>query len=131
MAGGQLDFYGDKLLVTGNPDVDADVQLLAKLGLNGHRTTTTKTTTPSLPEAHSAAAGVARAAWPSWSASKRLVARCQLNALDGQISGQAVYLGQPCGFCVGKLLGDAPEVFGQGGRNPPRRYQRRSAHDGP
>jgi biotin synthase len=26
--------------VTGNPDVDADVHLLAKLGLNGHRTTT-------------------------------------------------------------------------------------------
>ncbi len=34
-------FYGDKLLVTGNPDVDADVQLLAKLGLNGPRITTT------------------------------------------------------------------------------------------
>ncbi len=42
------------------------------------------------------------------SASKRLVARCQLNALDGQIGGQAVHLGQPCGVCVGKLLGDAP-----------------------
>ena len=66
------------------------------------------------------------------SASKRLVARCQLNALDGQISGQAVYLGQPCGFCVGKLLSDAPEVFGQGEEGiRQRRYQRRSAHDGP
>ena len=69
-------------------------------------------------------------------ASKRFVARCQLNALDGQISGQAVYLGQPCGFCVGKLLGDALEVFGQGEegirqRRYQRRYQRRSAHDGP
>lgn len=41
-------------------------------------------------------------------ASKRLVVRCQLNTLDGQIGGQAVYLGQPCGVCVGKLLGDAP-----------------------
>ena len=41
MAGANSIFYGDKLLVTGNPDVDADVQLLAKLGLNGHRTTTT------------------------------------------------------------------------------------------
>ena len=40
--------------------------------------------------------------------SKRFVARCQFNALDGQIGSQAVYLGQPCGFCVGKLLGDAP-----------------------
>ena len=41
MAGANSIFYGDKLLVTGNPDVEADVQLLAKLGLNGHRTTTT------------------------------------------------------------------------------------------
>ena len=65
-------------------------------------------------------------------ASKRFVARCQLNAFDGQIGGQAVYLGQPCGFCVGKLLGDAPEVFGQGQEGiRQRRYQRRSAHDGP
>lgn len=42
MAGANSIFYGDKLLVTGNPDVDADVRLLAKLGLNGHRTTTTQ-----------------------------------------------------------------------------------------
>ena len=42
MAGANSIFYGDKLLVTGNPDVDADVQLLTKLGLNGHRTTTTE-----------------------------------------------------------------------------------------
>ena len=42
MAGANSIFYGDKLLVTGNPDVDADVQLLVKLGLNGHRTTTTE-----------------------------------------------------------------------------------------
>ncbi|RYF28678.1 MAG: biotin synthase BioB [Comamonadaceae bacterium] len=40
MAGANSIFYGDKLLVTGNPDVQADVQLLAKLGLNGHRTET-------------------------------------------------------------------------------------------
>ena len=40
LAGANSIFYGDKLLVTGNPDVEADVQLLAKLGLNGHRTTT-------------------------------------------------------------------------------------------
>lgn len=38
LAGANSIFYGDKLLVTGNPDVDADVQLLAKLGLNGSRT---------------------------------------------------------------------------------------------
>ena len=37
MAGANSIFYGDKLLVTGNPDVDADVQLLRKLGLNGHQ----------------------------------------------------------------------------------------------
>ncbi|KAB2898231.1 MAG: biotin synthase BioB [Burkholderiaceae bacterium] len=43
MAGANSIFYGDKLLVTGNPDVEADVQLLAKLGLSGHRTTTTDT----------------------------------------------------------------------------------------
>jgi len=42
MAGANSIFYGDKLLVTGNPDVEADVQLLTKLGLNGHRTTTTE-----------------------------------------------------------------------------------------
>ena len=29
--------YGEKLLVTGNPDVTDDEQLLAKLGLKGHR----------------------------------------------------------------------------------------------
>ena len=37
MAGANSIFYGDKLLVTGNPDVEADVALLAKLGLPGHR----------------------------------------------------------------------------------------------
>ena len=40
LAGANSIFYGDKLLVTGNPDVEADVQLLAKLGLNGHRSVT-------------------------------------------------------------------------------------------
>jgi biotin synthase len=33
MAGANSIFYGDKLLVTGNPDANADVQLLSKLGL--------------------------------------------------------------------------------------------------
>ena len=33
MAGANSIFYGDKLLVTGNPDVQADGQLLAKLGM--------------------------------------------------------------------------------------------------
>ncbi|GAB2459332.1 biotin synthase BioB [Comamonas humi] len=35
MAGANSIFYGDKLLVTGNPDVEADRQLLGKLGLRG------------------------------------------------------------------------------------------------
>lgn len=34
MAGANSIFYGDKLLVTGNPDVAADVQLFNKLGLS-------------------------------------------------------------------------------------------------
>ncbi|MES2363834.1 MAG: biotin synthase BioB [Pseudomonadota bacterium] len=33
MAGANSIFYGDKLLVTGNPDVQADIQLLSRLGL--------------------------------------------------------------------------------------------------
>ena len=33
LAGANSIFYGDKLLVTGNPDVNADRQLMAKLGL--------------------------------------------------------------------------------------------------
>jgi biotin synthase len=33
MAGANSLFYGDKLLVTGNPDADSDAKLLAKLGL--------------------------------------------------------------------------------------------------
>ncbi|HQQ70126.1 MAG TPA: biotin synthase BioB [Alicycliphilus sp.] len=37
LAGANSIFYGDRLLVTGNPDVDADTRLLAKLGLNGRR----------------------------------------------------------------------------------------------
>lgn len=41
LAGANSIFYGDKLLVTGNPDVEADVQLLAKLGLSGQRTPVT------------------------------------------------------------------------------------------
>lgn len=38
MAGANSIFYGDKLLVTGNPDADADRQLLRKLGLHGLQT---------------------------------------------------------------------------------------------
>ena len=37
VAGANSIFYGDKLLVTGNPDVDADNQLLKKLGLRVRR----------------------------------------------------------------------------------------------
>ena len=33
LAGANSIFYGDKLLVTGNPEADADAQLLAKLGM--------------------------------------------------------------------------------------------------
>ncbi|MES2186910.1 MAG: biotin synthase BioB [Pseudomonadota bacterium] len=40
LAGANSIFYGDKLLVTGNPDVEADVSLLGKLGLNGRQTLT-------------------------------------------------------------------------------------------
>ncbi|WP_421954897.1 biotin synthase BioB [Polaromonas sp.] len=38
MAGANSIFFGDKLLVTGNPDVEADTLLLRKLGLNARRT---------------------------------------------------------------------------------------------
>ena len=41
MAGANSIFYGDRLLVTGNPDVEADVQLLARLGLKGRRVVAT------------------------------------------------------------------------------------------
>ncbi|WP_027017219.1 biotin synthase BioB [Comamonas composti] len=37
MAGANSIFYGDKLLVTGNPDVEADTALLRKLGLNDYK----------------------------------------------------------------------------------------------
>ena len=37
MAGANSIFYGDKLLVTGNPDVEADTVLLRKLGLNARQ----------------------------------------------------------------------------------------------
>lgn len=40
MAGANSIFYGDKLLVTGNPDVEADTTLMRKLGLHGLKTTT-------------------------------------------------------------------------------------------
>jgi biotin synthase len=38
LAGANSIFYGDKLLVTGNPDVEADVRLLGKLGLQARQT---------------------------------------------------------------------------------------------
>jgi len=41
MAGANSIFYGDKLLVTGNPDVQADIELLAKLGLKGKQVVAT------------------------------------------------------------------------------------------
>ncbi|MDU7589524.1 MAG: biotin synthase BioB, partial [Acidovorax sp.] len=44
LAGANSIFYGDKLLVTGNPDVEADTQLLAKLGLKGTPNQTTTET---------------------------------------------------------------------------------------
>src|SRR5258707_11404195 len=39
MAGANSIFYGDKLLVTGNPDVEADTTLLRKLGLRDRKST--------------------------------------------------------------------------------------------
>ena len=38
LAGANSIFYGDKLLVTGNPDVGADIRLLSKLGLKASKT---------------------------------------------------------------------------------------------
>jgi biotin synthase len=38
LAGANSIFYGDKLLTTGNPDVDADRALLDKLGLQTRHT---------------------------------------------------------------------------------------------
>ena len=43
MAGANSIFYGDKLLVTGNPDVEADTQLMRKLGLQGLKTAQAQT----------------------------------------------------------------------------------------
>ena len=34
LAGANSIFYGDKLLITGNPDTGADVRLLARLGMS-------------------------------------------------------------------------------------------------
>jgi hypothetical protein len=50
MAGANSIFYGDKLLVTGNPDTTADLQLLSKLGLKsrGQIPIQNETLTPSL-----------------------------------------------------------------------------------
>ena len=35
IAGANSIFYGEKLLTTGNPEVEADKNLFAKLGING------------------------------------------------------------------------------------------------
>lgn len=43
MAGANSIFYGDKLLVTGNPDVEADTTLMRKLGLQGLKTAQAQT----------------------------------------------------------------------------------------
>jgi biotin synthase len=42
LAGANSIFYGDKLLVTGNPDADADLSLLNKLGLKARAVNTTQ-----------------------------------------------------------------------------------------
>jgi biotin synthase len=42
LAGANSIFYGDKLLVTGNPDADADLSLLNKLGLKARSVNTTQ-----------------------------------------------------------------------------------------
>ena len=39
MAGANSIFYGDKLLTTGNPDVEADLQLIERLGMQPRRQT--------------------------------------------------------------------------------------------
>jgi biotin synthase len=45
MAGANSIFYGDKLLITGNPDADADMSLLKKLGLKARAVSTTQADT--------------------------------------------------------------------------------------
>ncbi|AOW13097.1 biotin synthase BioB [Hydrogenophaga crassostreae] len=42
LAGANSIFYGDKLLITGNPDADADLSLLKKLGLKARAVSTTQ-----------------------------------------------------------------------------------------
>ena len=42
LAGANSIFYGDKLLTTGNPDVDKDQALMAKLGLTGGKAVTVR-----------------------------------------------------------------------------------------
>ena len=37
LAGANSIFYGDKLLVTGNPEVEDDQALLARLGMRGKK----------------------------------------------------------------------------------------------
>ena len=42
LAGANSIFYGDKLLSTGNPDTEADVQLLERLGMQRSAPVTTE-----------------------------------------------------------------------------------------
>jgi biotin synthase len=41
MAGANSIFFGEKLLTTGNPDTDADLALVKRLGMHSRRVTTT------------------------------------------------------------------------------------------
>ena len=64
MAGANSIFYGDKLLVTGNPDVDADVQFLRKLGLPGHQISATSVNAAAVDDSVVQCGGVVTAAIP-------------------------------------------------------------------
>jgi biotin synthase len=44
LAGANSIFYGDKLLTTGNPEVERDRQLLEKLGLRSGQAVTARVT---------------------------------------------------------------------------------------
>jgi biotin synthase len=41
MAGANSIFFGEKLLTTGNPDTDADLALVKRLGMHSRQVTTT------------------------------------------------------------------------------------------
>jgi biotin synthase len=62
LAGANSIFYGEKLLTTGNPDVERDRALLARLGMrpeqgvHGHAPATAATTVPVVAPAQALAA---------------------------------------------------------------------------